>query len=179
MNDTEPHQRATAAALRFLSHRPRSKEEVRTRLRRSFPADVVDQVIDDLTERSLVDDSSFAKLWRDSRDSFNPRSATAIKRELISKGVAGDLAQRTVDDLDDMDSNTPAGWSGPTFRPTGEGCGAIFSAGVSAVRSHDRPSPASWTSVAEAAAALPVRTRTISLNTPASRIPGCWPRNTA
>ncbi|MDP6402581.1 MAG: regulatory protein RecX [SAR202 cluster bacterium] len=109
MNDTEPHQRATAAALRFLSHRPRSKEEVRTRLRRSFPADVVDQVIDDLTERSLVDDSSFAKLWRDSRDSFNPRSATAIKRELISKGVAGDLAQRTVDDLDDMDSAYRAG----------------------------------------------------------------------
>ena len=104
MNDDPPLQHAHLAALRFLSYRPRSKAEVRTRLRRSFPADVVDRVIDDLAYRSLVDDRSFARLWRDNRDSLNPRSAASIKRELISKGIARDLAQSTVDDVDDMDS---------------------------------------------------------------------------
>ncbi len=104
MNDTEPFQRAQAAALRFLSHRPRSEAEVRSRLRRSIPPHLADQVIDDLKERGLLDDALFARLWRDSRESFKPRSAWAIKRELIAKGVDDGLAAKTVQDIDDEES---------------------------------------------------------------------------
>jgi len=109
MNDDDPHQRATATALRFISHRPRSAAEVRTRLLRSFPSTVVDQVLVDLVERKLVDDRTFSKLWKESRESLNPRSAGAIKRELISKGVSRDLAQQAVVDVDEADSAYRAG----------------------------------------------------------------------
>ena len=109
MNDSESFQRANAAALRLLSYRPRSEAEVRNRLRGRFPPHVVEQVIESLEEQALVDDSKFAKLWRDSRDSLNPRSASTIRRELISKGVASDTAEAAVDNMDDEDSAYRAG----------------------------------------------------------------------
>ena len=125
MNDTEPVQRAHAAALRFLSYRPRSEAEVRTRLRRRFSESLVDQVMELLKDESLVDDARFARLWRESRDSFRPRSAWAVKRELIAKGVDGGLASEAVEEIDDNESayraglkparkNMEAGY--PTFR---------------------------------------------------------------
>ena len=109
MNDDDPHQRAIATALRFITHRPRSAAEVRTRLLRSYPSDVADQVLMDLVERKLVDDRTFAKLWKNSRDSLHPRSARAIRRELISKGVSRDLAEQAVADVDEADSAYRAG----------------------------------------------------------------------
>ena len=104
MSDTEPSQRAHAAALRFLSYRPRSEAEVRNRLRRRFPEPLVDEVVELLKEESLVDDARFAGLWAESRESHKPRSAWAVKRELIAKGVDSSLAQEAVQDIDDTES---------------------------------------------------------------------------
>ena len=95
--------------MRFLAYRPRSAAEVRVRLLRRFPAPVVEEVMGSLAEKALVDDSQFARLWTDSRNSLRPRSAGAIRRELISKGVARDLAEATVSEIDDHDSAYRAG----------------------------------------------------------------------
>ena len=125
MSDTEPFQRAHSAALRFLSHRQRSESEVRTRLQRSFPDPLVDQVIEALKERHVLDDSEFARLWTESRDSLKPRSARAVKRELLAKGVELGLADDAVRGLDDEESAYRAGFKQarryrdadfPTFR---------------------------------------------------------------
>ena len=109
MNDTEPFQRAHSDALRLLSYRPRSEEEVRVRLRRRFPAPLVEEVVDVLREQGLVDDAEFAKLWTASRDASKPRSAWAIKQELTGKGVARELAETAVQDIDDEESSYRAG----------------------------------------------------------------------
>ncbi|MCH8206874.1 MAG: regulatory protein RecX [Chloroflexi bacterium] len=109
MNDDEAFKRAMAAALRFLSYRPRSAAEVRSRLRRRFPHSLAERVIESLAEQSLVDDSKFARMWRDSRDSTNPRSAMAIRRELLSKGVSRDIADEATREVDDRDSAYRAG----------------------------------------------------------------------
>jgi regulatory protein len=109
MSETDSFERASAAALRFLSYRPRSQGEVRARLRRGFPSGVVESVIESLAERSLLDDGKFARLWSNNRDALNPRSAAAIRRELISKGVPRDDAEAAVSDLDDQDSAYRAG----------------------------------------------------------------------
>jgi regulatory protein len=109
MSDTEPFQRAHSAALRFLSHRQRSESEVRTRLQRSFPAPLVDQVIEALKERHVLDDSEFARQWTESRDSLKPRSARAVERELLAKGVEQGLASDAVRGLDDEENAYRAG----------------------------------------------------------------------
>ena len=77
---------------------------MRTRLRRRFPAPVVEKVIKSLKEQGLVDDAKFAMLWKNSRESFKPRSAWAVKRELIAKGVDSGLADETVREIDDEES---------------------------------------------------------------------------
>ena len=104
MNDTEPHQRARAAAIRFLSYGPRSEAEVRSRLRRTYPSQIVDHVLKDLRERDLVDDTRFARMWTDSRNSHKPRSAWAVKQELIARGVDEALAADAVQDIDDEET---------------------------------------------------------------------------
>ncbi|MCI0441190.1 MAG: recombination regulator RecX [Chloroflexi bacterium] len=104
INDSGPIKRATATALRYISGRPRSEAEVRKRLLRGFPSGVVEQVIADLNEQSLIDDAGYAKLWAASRDSLKPRSAYAIKRELASKGISGEAADAATRELDDDDS---------------------------------------------------------------------------
>ena len=109
MNDSESFQRATSAALRFLSYRPRSEAEIRARLRRRFPAHVIEQVMESLADRSLTDDARFARLWADNRTALNPRSGAAIRRELVSKGVDRDVAEAAVGDVDDQESAFLAG----------------------------------------------------------------------
>ena len=109
MKDDDPLQRAHLAALRFLSYRPRTESEVRSRLRRRFPAPVVEQVLELLTDEALVDDARFASQWRASRESHHPRSGWAIKRELLAKGVDGLVAEEAVQDIDDEDNAYRAG----------------------------------------------------------------------
>ena len=125
MSDSEPFKRASVAARRLISHRPRSKGEIRGRLRRAFPPEVIERVMVYLADHDLVDDSKFAQLWRDSRASSSPRSAAYIIRELVHKGVSRDIADETVGDLDDQVSAYDAGLKfarrlnkadSPTFR---------------------------------------------------------------
>ena len=109
MSDTEPFKRAAAAARRLISHRPRSKSEIRGRLQRTFPPAVVERVVAYLADHNMVDDTKFALLWRNSRASSSPRSAALIRRELVAKGVSRDIADETVGDLDDHVSAYDAG----------------------------------------------------------------------
>ena len=104
MNDSESFQRAAAAASRLLSYRPRSAAEVRTRLNQRFPSQVVDRVVESLESSGALDDAAFARLWADARDANNPRSASAIKRELLAKGISRDLASAAVEGVEDPHS---------------------------------------------------------------------------
>ncbi len=54
--------------------------------------------------RGELDDAAFARLWANARDANNPRSASAIKRELLAKGVSQDLASAAVEGVDDLHS---------------------------------------------------------------------------
>lgn len=101
----EGFRRCHEAALLYLSYRPRSESEVKVRLqRRGFGGEHVEAVIARLKERGLVDDEAFARFWTDNRASFNPRSRRLTRWELRRKGVAGEVIDRVVDDLDDAES---------------------------------------------------------------------------
>ncbi|MDP6127095.1 MAG: RecX family transcriptional regulator [Dehalococcoidales bacterium] len=93
-----------AAAL-FLGHRPRSEPELRDRLhQRGFDSDSVDAVVTRLKKQGLVDDTAFARLWKDNRESFSPRSQWLTRLELKRKGIAEDIIDQTVTTIDDEDS---------------------------------------------------------------------------
>ena len=54
-----------------------------------------------LEGQGLLDDSAFARLWTDNRESFSPRSRLLDPIELQKKGVAGDVIEAAVSDIDD------------------------------------------------------------------------------
>ena len=105
----EPIARAKAAALRYLAHRPRTELEVRRRLLRDFDASAVSAVVREMKESGLIDDAAFAGAWAESRNSRRPRSARAVRRELLSKGVGRAGADEAVSSLDDEESAYRAG----------------------------------------------------------------------
>ncbi len=97
--------RCFEAAAHYLSYRPRSESELRERLyRRGFGDDSVEAVIARLKEQGLVDDAAFAQFWKDSRQSFNPRSQWLTGLELRQKGVAREIIDQTVGAIDDEGS---------------------------------------------------------------------------
>ena len=103
MSDRSSYHAARDAALRLLAHRARSEREVRERLRR-FPEEVASEVVAALRSQGLLDDARFSSQWAESREARNPRSARLIARELLAKGVDGDLADEAVREIDDEES---------------------------------------------------------------------------
>jgi regulatory protein len=101
----EMSQRCLNAAFRYLAYRPRSESELKERLaRRGFGKDTIETALASLKEQGLVDDLAFAQFWKENRQSFSPRSQWLTRRELKAKGVADEVIERVVADVDDEDS---------------------------------------------------------------------------
>ncbi len=100
-NDQESLERVVDAALRFLAYRLRSEAEIRNRLTKRFPLELVDRAIGHLRDRGLLDDVAFARFWRESRERSRPRGASALRWELRRHGVPRDVIEETVVGLDE------------------------------------------------------------------------------
>lgn len=91
--------------VRWLAQRPHSVGETETYLRRKgHPAEVIAEVIARLQDKHYLDDAAFAEFWRDSRERFRPRGTRALRYELQQKGVARDVIDSTLSDLDESES---------------------------------------------------------------------------
>ena len=102
-------ERAYNAGLRLLSYRPRSRDEVRLRLARRFTTEAVNRVLARLTEQGYLDDVAFARFWRENRETHRPRSAFLMRRELLQRGVARDVAETATEGVDDGEGAYRAG----------------------------------------------------------------------
>lgn len=96
-HDTHPPQRRTEAAqarnaaLRLLTIRPRTADEMRQRLSARYGDAAADQAVTQLLAEGLLNDAEFARQWRSSRERRKPRSRGMLERELRHKGVADDI----------------------------------------------------------------------------------------
>lgn len=87
------------AAARFLEVRPRSVVEVRRRLGQAgYRTDLVSAAIERLTELGMLDDTTFARTWIESRDRARPRGEIALRRELALKGVDRAVVDELLDE---------------------------------------------------------------------------------
>jgi regulatory protein len=90
------------AALNFLSYRPRSEAETRARLQKhGYAGAEIEEVIENLKQSRLLDDSSFAEYWKENRSAFQPRGQRALKMELRRKGLASEVINEAVEDIDE------------------------------------------------------------------------------
>lgn len=89
--------KAYNSALQLLSYRLRSEKELRDRLVRKFPANLVEKIINRLKKEKLIDDAEFARAWVKNRMSLKPKGKKFIKSELFQKGIEKDLIQKTLE----------------------------------------------------------------------------------
>jgi regulatory protein len=95
-------ERAYERALRFLSYRPRSTEEVARYLAgKQVSEDVAGEVIGRLQQADLLDDRAFARFWVENRESFRPRGSMALRYELRRKGVDDEAIEEAIRDVDE------------------------------------------------------------------------------
>lgn len=95
--------RAKNNALHLISLRPRSIVEIERRLQKKEYNDAtISQVIAELEKVELLDDAAFARFWVEQRETFKPRSRIALSHELRQKGVARDIIELALADLDEM-----------------------------------------------------------------------------
>ncbi len=102
LTSTETAQRCLDAALRYLSYRPRSEQELHQRLsHRGFNQEIISQTIQRLREMGQVDNLAFAQFWVENRQTLRPRSQLRLRRELQAKGVERETIDAVVSELDD------------------------------------------------------------------------------
>lgn len=96
--DRDLRWRARDAALAYLAHRPRSREETRRRLRaKAFPGEVIDACLDQLVLDGLLDDAAFADALVRDRIRLNPRGPARLRDELGRRGVSREAAAAAVE----------------------------------------------------------------------------------
>ncbi|GAA2890406.1 hypothetical protein GCM10010472_56150 [Pseudonocardia halophobica] len=104
--DTRSPEEQEAAAkeicLRLLTDRARSKHELATKLRQKGVADeITEKVLERFNEVGLIDDQAFADAWVRSRHRARGLGRRAIAQELRRKGVAKEVADEALTEVDD------------------------------------------------------------------------------
>lgn len=119
--DAGAEQRAFDRAVRFLSYRPRSAEEVRRNLVKHKVADsLIAPVLGRLEGLGYLDDVGFARFWLENRARFKPMGPRALRYELRSKGVADEIIETLLADfeVDDAAYRAAVGRANSSRRPT-------------------------------------------------------------
>jgi regulatory protein len=99
--EPDPYDVARQIVLRQLAMAPRSRQQLRDKLRqRNCPDDVAEAVLDRMTEVGLVDDGAYAAMLVRSQQAGRGLAARALARELRTKGVDPETAQATLAEID-------------------------------------------------------------------------------
>jgi len=89
-------------AVRFLGFRARSQQElVRYLQAKGYASVVVTDTIDRLLEEQYLDDEAFARFWLANRERFRPRGQQALRYELRQKGIANEVIETALADVDE------------------------------------------------------------------------------
>jgi regulatory protein len=95
--DADAEVQVREAALGLLSHRARTRQELRRKLRgKRFDPARIDACLDRLEERGLLSDAAVAAAFVRDRLRFHPRGRARLASELRAKGVEANVAQQSI-----------------------------------------------------------------------------------
>lgn len=99
--DNENYQNLRNYALKLLSFRPRSVQELKGKLsqfsiKRGISSKILDKVLTDLTSQNFINDAEFIKWWVEQRRSFRPKGQRAIRLELLQKGIDKETIEKVL-----------------------------------------------------------------------------------
>lgn len=89
MNEEALLEKAKNQALKYITIRMRSRLEIVQYLRKkSYSAEIIQQVLDFLEYYNYLDDTQFCRLWIEDKMRFHPCGRQKMKMELRKKGIA-------------------------------------------------------------------------------------------
>ncbi|MDO5029230.1 MAG: regulatory protein RecX [Corynebacterium sp.] len=99
-----------AKALRLLDQRMRSRQELLDRLSavEEFPAEMIEEVIEDLARSGLVNDNQFASEWVRQRFAARGKSKMVLDRELRDKGIGSSQRAAALEQITHNDEKVVA-----------------------------------------------------------------------
>jgi regulatory protein len=78
-------------AFRLLARRAHSRRELRDKLRqRNYEAIMIDQLLDDFSDRNYIDDAQFAKIFMEEELKLRYSGPALIRSKLLQKGILSD-----------------------------------------------------------------------------------------
>ncbi len=93
---------AKESILNYLTMAPRTRKQLEDKLNdRGYSEEAIRTALDRMEEVGIVNDSEFAKLWVSARHNNAKLAPYAIKRELSLKGVAEDIIEKALEDIDE------------------------------------------------------------------------------
>ena len=99
--DADPVAVAREICLRLLAERARTRQELAQALRkREVPDEAANAVLERFDEVGLIDDAAFAGQWVRARHTRRGLARRAIAVELRRKGVADEVAQEALAEVD-------------------------------------------------------------------------------
>lgn len=91
--------RARERLLYALDRRLHSEKELREKLKKDYPPDIIDAAISELDSLGLIDDETFAKAYCEHRKDSLKKGPYAIRQELILKGVDRDIIEEVLSEV--------------------------------------------------------------------------------
>lgn len=84
-------------AISYLTRRIHSKRELEIKLRqKKYEIDLINEVLNDLVEKRIVDDENFALHFADEKINRKKWGIMKVKSELIKKGISSELINSTL-----------------------------------------------------------------------------------
>lgn len=98
-----PQQEILQEALRLLSRKMYSTEEVRNKLFQQFPKedDKIEWTLSECLRLGFLHDERFAKEYVRYRQQTSPRSVFVLQRELSEKGISLDITKKVLNEEED------------------------------------------------------------------------------
>lgn len=90
----DPREQCRQRAARLLSVRSHAVAELRRKLQRGFPGDIVDTILAEFAGLGFLDDRKFAAAYAEWRGAS--RGAARLRQELARRGVPRDIVDETL-----------------------------------------------------------------------------------
>ncbi len=98
LKQTATEDKAMMRAYDLLARRPRSVHEMRDYLKRKdYEPELIEKILNALSEREYLDDEKFAKAWVESRRLLKHTSKRRLQSELQQKRIPADIIARVLE----------------------------------------------------------------------------------
>lgn len=101
---TEEQNKSNNTALNYISFKPRSEKEVRTKLKdKEFDEDIIDNTIAFLYKYNYLNDYDYGKSLINDKKNFKKAGKNLLKQELYKKGIDKDTIEELIEESYDYD----------------------------------------------------------------------------